>query len=131
MRFKQLYVMLAIVTAVPGCGEQYPCGSLAGSVSVDGKPLPNGTLNFSPLDAGPTVTANVQDGQYSIDCVPQGRVRIVFHAMRETGKTLHDKETGLDYAEMEELIPRKYQVQGIEIDVKEGSQSRDFELLSK
>ncbi len=125
---------LAIILCFVGCmGEQFPSGSLEGAVRVGGKPLPQGTLNFTPLEdgRGPTVTAEIKDGRYEIKQVPLGRVRVVIHSMKETGRTIHDRETGTDYPEMQSLVPREYQVSGVEIDVQEGAKTHDFELSAK
>ena len=100
---------------------------------VDGKPLVSGTLNFTPLETnqGPTVTAETdKQGIYHAKKVPVGKVRVVFHGMQETGKTIHDKETGLSFPEAVSQVPQKYQSRGIEVEIASGQNKRDFELNS-
>jgi hypothetical protein len=117
-----------------GCGESYPSGTLEGQVTVDGQPLEIGTIHFTPMDGGgaPTIEAQIgTDGRYRAEHVSVGRNRAVFHAIKETGKMLRDRDMNIDYAETKSLIAPKFHLEGIEIDVVSGTTAQDFELTSK
>ncbi len=117
-----------------GCGEDFPSGALKGHVTVDGQPLEVGTIHFTPLEGGrgPTVSVEIgADGQYQIDKVPLGKNRVVFLAIKETGKMLRDKDMNIDYPETVSLIAPKFHLQGIEVEIVSGTTDQDFQLTSK
>ncbi|MEZ6072601.1 MAG: hypothetical protein R3C10_20660 [Pirellulales bacterium] len=60
----------AIAVCVAGCGPDNPRGRLAvsGTVTLDGKPLDTGTIEFSPQDpTGVGTGAAIEAGAYTID----------------------------------------------------------------
>src|SRR5438128_1674635 len=64
-------IVLAIGLASVGCGSDdgLPRQAVTGSVSLGGKPLASGTINFMPADPTGEVTpvaAIISDGVYSI-----------------------------------------------------------------
>ncbi len=127
-----LLAALACAVLATGCGSK---GSAAGArlegvVTLDGNPIPEGTLQFvpeQPSKAGP-VTAIIKDGRYVADAVPRGRVRVVVSASRKTGKMV--KEYSEPYPEVVSIIPVKYR-DGIEIDVTGDKAEQNFELKSR
>ena len=63
--------ILGLFVCVPlGCGSGKPSGiySVSGAITYDGKPIPRGSITFSPdaqkNNQGPGVTAEIKDGQY-------------------------------------------------------------------
>ena len=61
---------LLVAAALPGCESDEPWerAAVSGLVTVDGDPLPLGTVTFAPAagTAGPKVSAAVADGFYSL-----------------------------------------------------------------
>lgn len=134
MRVGSVVCTSILIGMLAGCGgPDYPSGSLEGTITVDNEPLPHGQISFTPMESGqgPPVYAEISAGKYIHENVPIGKVRVVFHAQKETGRMLHDPETRRDYAEMVSLVPMQYQSTGIEIDVKPGKETKDFALTSK
>jgi hypothetical protein len=127
--------LLAGVVLCAGCGpaaNSHPTAKLAGHVTIDGQQIDVGQIQFMPLGKGPgsgqLAEGTIAQGSYSADRVPTGKVRVIFAALRKTGKMIHEG----DYVFPEEvsMIPEKYQ-QGIEIDVSGDNPSQDFNLDSK
>jgi len=121
---------LLILTALAvGCGDQasYPCTRLTGTVAIEGKPVEQGSLSFTPEGPGPAqaVGASVSNGRYVADNVPLGKVRVLFNATRETGQTdsEHDKPIPI----RADIVPVKYR-SGVEIEVGKGQTEQNFEL---
>lgn len=122
---------LLVIAIGSGCGQgKFSTVTLEGAVSIDGAPLDQGTISFTPKEAdrGTGVVADIRAGKYRAEGVPLGRVLVQFQAMKETGKTY--KEFGVDYPETISVIPAKYD-KGIEITVTEDSKTNDFEMSSK
>ena len=80
-----LFCCLLSVAMLPGCGKSGPkTYAVSGKVTFDGKPVPAGTIRFTP-DAkagndGKSSVAKIKDGSYSIsssDGVIGGAYKIV------------------------------------------------------
>jgi hypothetical protein len=72
------FVVVAVVLALvlpfaSGCGSRK--AKVSGSVTLDGKGLPKGSIVFHP-SKGPTVSAEITDGQYTVTGVPPGEVKV-------------------------------------------------------
>jgi hemoglobin len=93
-------------------------GEVAGTVTLDGKPLAGATVAFHP-DKGDPITAKTQeDGTYKVGAVKAGRYRVTV-----------SKEVG-----GKQLIPARYSDPAkstLEAEVKKGKQPLNFELKSK
>ena len=69
-----LALSLCLLTFSSGCGKGGK-GNVSGEVTVAGKPLPIGTIVFTPSQ-GPAVAAEIIDGKYSAIGVPTGDVKV-------------------------------------------------------
>lgn len=65
-----------LLPLVTGCGAGK--GNISGEVTLDGKPLPAGTITFYPAKKalGNPVPAPITDGKYSVQGVPVGNTRV-------------------------------------------------------
>ncbi len=118
-RFGSWLAALVMVLALSGCGgsgDGLPRQALSGSVTLDGSPLKDGTIQFTPVSEGQgtalTAGGQIKDGQYS---VPQeqgltpGTYKVSIYA--SSGEMQQpDEATGPGAAPkvMKELIPPKY-----------------------
>jgi hypothetical protein len=68
-----------LAVAVAGCGKG--SGTVSGKVTLDGKPVPGGSINFACLNEEGKVqtalTAQIdEDGSYRVANIPEGPVKI-------------------------------------------------------
>ena len=56
-----------------GCGSR---GTVTGTVSYKGTPIPAGTIVFTPDSGEPAVNAPIADGKYTADKVPPGPAKV-------------------------------------------------------
>lgn len=71
-RFFFLGVFALSVPLAAGCGGK---GKVSGTVTLDGQPLPAGTITFVP-STGPGAAGKIEDGNYSVTGVPVGKVAV-------------------------------------------------------
>ena len=124
---RMLVVLLAVVLAV-GCSksDRPPLGTVSGAVTLDGRPLADALVLFTPDGPGRTSQGITDaDGLYSLvylrDIVGANVGR---HAVRIT--TARDDNGG------RELLPPRYHAKSeLQVEVLPGSNRFDFPLTSK
>src|SRR5688572_27078495 len=88
---RMLVLCSLAMVAMFGCSTEptYPNAHLAGAVSVDGQPIQEGTIAFTPTGStrGPAVGAKITAGRYDCPRVPIGELLMQINASRPTGKT--------------------------------------------
>lgn len=105
LRNRGLWSLLALLALVVGCGESVDTSSVSGTVSVAGKPVLGGALNFFPTEGGRPVTGTLDEqGNYSLS-LPPGDYKVVAiaSALLPDGWTEGDPVTPPPVP-----IPRKY-----------------------
>jgi hypothetical protein len=127
-------ILLSVLAA--GCGggpakPSYPSARLEGTVKVEGELLRTGTVQFVPPQGSTAsvIEAPIKDGRYIAEKVPVGKVRVLFTAVRETGRA-DTKSTSQPVPEVVNIIPDRYR-DGLEIEVKADSSSQNFDLKSR
>jgi hypothetical protein len=117
--------------ALWGCHSQrkYPGAHLAGSVSIDGQPVEDGSIAFTPSGSakGPAVGAKITAGHYDCPYVPLGDSLVQIYALRPTGKMI--EVMGSMRPEMEDLVPKKDR-DGIKIEISGDNLNQNFALNS-
>jgi hypothetical protein len=131
--------------AVPGCwggGDDAPREPVAGTVTLDGKPVATGTIRFFPAQTSPSGYAieggdSIRNGRFSIardvGLVP-GTYRVSIYSGNTTGERPRaDIGPGRVPKAAKELIPFKYNAQStLTADVPKGGLSDlRFDLVSK
>jgi hypothetical protein len=61
-------MIAAVCSSLSGCGDSGPKRvSVAGTVTLDGHPLPKGVIQFTPIDrSGPMVSVSVESGKFEV-----------------------------------------------------------------
>ncbi len=117
-----------------GCGSPAEQGTVTGTVTFNGAPLPEGAVRFVPVAGdAPTSGANVAEGAFTAK-VPFGPMRVEFTAAKVVGtrKMYEGMAESPDVNIVKELIPAKYNVRSeLTLDVKQGSQEASFQLESR
>jgi hypothetical protein len=132
-----VWVCALAVTAgllVCGCQKGPAIGTVEGEVTLDGKPLKDGRVLFTPIDGqGQTGGATITDGKFKAE-MPVAKMKVAINANRIIGrKPVYEGDPKSPMMDIvEELIPPRYNVNTeLTLDVKEGSQTVKYELKSK
>jgi hypothetical protein len=143
MRYRPLWPLLAgvlLLGAWSGCGPGNPLGrkAISGKVTLDDKPLEQGTISFEPLaKKGVSAGAVISAGSYSIAAekgLPPGKYRVRINASQGGEKAAGTAPPGpTTAAAPKSLIPPKYNTQSdLSAEVTEaGPNQFDFPLQSK
>lgn len=133
--------LLALLIAT-GCGqreESIPTAAASGRVTLNGAPLPEGTITFFPDKdqlgnplRGQMAQARITQGEYKILNPPGvviGKNRVAISATKVVGK---EKRDGIDVEKREESLPAKYNAETtLSLDIKSQEEIGNFELTSK
>ena len=112
MRTLAGFLIIAVQLGCPGCSDSGPQrASVSGSVSLDGRSLMHGSINFIPTEgtAGPTAGATIENGSYRIDRVKGvtvGRSLVKINSVQRTGKKV--MVFGKLADEWAEAVPQEY-----------------------
>ena len=129
---------VALIASLTGCGRSGPeIARVSGTVTLDGKPLPEAFVFFRHADGGRISEAFTDNsGRYTLNysndesgaMVGSNTVRIstFIEAVRE------DSGAIVKGTNKKELVPAKYNKQSeLTVEVKSGKNTLDFDLKSK
>lgn len=130
-----LGLVVATSWLAAGCSEAGPARQpVAGTITLDGKPLAAGTITFAPLDGATAATAPILDGAYRLgraEGPTPGRYQVAISAVQPTGKRIaHPDFPGETIDEVRDLVPPRYNAQtelAVEI-TPDGEQTLPFRL---
>ncbi len=111
-----------------GCGGNGKA-KVHGKVTLDGQPVPAGSVSFTPVDGNtPTAGGVIKDGTYTAE-VPYGSMRV---EIRSPKAMAAPKPTaGPSHERFEELIPPQFNSQSKLVkQINASSSELDFELTS-
>jgi len=117
--------------AVSGCGggdSPPPLAVVKGTVTLDGNPLPNAAVLFTPTNGKGGASSGTTDssGAYSLNYPPDHAGAVISeHVVRITGKT------GGAATAVEPVPPKYNDKSELKATVKAGENKHDFALLSK
>lgn len=123
--------MLAICLAILaiGCSKGPPVGDVYGEVTLDEKPVAEGSIRFAPIDEqAATAGALIVDGKFhALVPVSNHRVQISAAQLPPGGMTSRHEAP----VTITELIPEKYNTKSeLTLDVKAGRNEPQFHLKS-
>ncbi len=129
------WATLCLCVVLVGCGETNELGRLpvTGSVTLKGKPLDQGTIEFAPTgETGVSGGAMIADGDYQIPGdkgLPPGMYTVRISSADETSGEA-EKLPGESDAMAEERIPAKYNTESkITREVKSNGENKfDFKI---
>ena len=130
--FRLALLLLAAASLFTGCSQGPAMGLVTGEVTLDGKPLEKGHLEFTPLDGqGQTGGMQITGGKFS-GPIPVAKMRVKIHAPKVI-KGAYQAYAGapLEDDVVEALPARYHEKSDITLDVKRGKQEVKYELQSK
>ena len=125
--------LAAVVVWGAGCGRSGPTvarGTVSGTVTVDGKPVPHGSISFYPdKDAGvkgPMAGATIKDGKYT---TASGKGPVVGSNIVRVYAYTEDLQTATDPESVESLLDEQFNANSQKkVTITAGSQTLDFNL---
>ena len=129
----QLAVLCFLLSCLSGCGSKFSVGKVEGTITLDGKPLPDASVAFTPIGAGAEAPASSgltdSSGKYRLSLV-----------VDETNGALIGKhqvvvskgfQSSSDVATPEERAKAAVPNHDFSFEVKSGSNKADFNLETK
>jgi hypothetical protein len=133
--------LLPLLFLVVGCGssadgyERFP---VEGVVTLDGKDLDSGTINFITTQAGPSETSEIDGGRFRLSKsrgLSPGTYRVEVYCVKPTGKKIPDPDNPPQLIdETTNIVPMRYNVNSTlmaEIPSGGPSQPLSFALSTK
>ena len=128
-----LILALGGLVALTGCFSQRPdldFGEVQGTVTYEGKPLPNATVKFQPQEGRPSYGKTDESGHYSLLFMGEDWGAIVgdHQVAITTEDRIENPETG-ESSWQKEILPRKYHAQTeLTAAVEPGENEINFDL---
>lgn len=124
--------MLLMIVFMQGCGDSTrpAVGKVSGTVTLDGQPLPNATVQFQPETGRPSAGITDAAGKYSLSYSPGVEGAAIGHHK----VIIRTEVPGADGEppRQKELLPAKYHNESeLTADVVAGDHVQDFNLNSK
>jgi hypothetical protein len=134
MKLRQLSqrtFLVLVLTLLSACNRGPAVGKVAGEVTLDGAPLKDGNILFTPIDGqGQTAGDKITDGKFTVD-VPVAKMQVQITASEVIGQEpayLGDPKSPM-IPKLRELVPQRYNAQSeLTLDVKPGPQTVKFDL---
>jgi hypothetical protein len=128
-------VAVALLALVLGCSSKPPRGQVSGTVTLDGQPLENGTIQFYPAKGvvGQTAGGGIENGKYSVE-TSVGEMTVTINGTKVVGKQkMYDTPDSPVVDKVIELIPQKYNaLSELKVTVAQGpNENVNFDLKSK
>ena len=130
--------LTGVVLLLAGCGDGLSRAQVMGTVTLDGEPVQNGVISFTPIGStrGPSTSTTIKDGHYDLGrhegpIVGTNRVEALVY--RKTGKKIRDvmaEEGFID--EVVQAAPAMYNSQSTLVStVEPGVNTLDFDLVTE
>ena len=108
-----LLAALVWLPALAGCGGSgIDRVEVSGTVTFDGKPLEQGSIEFQPIAAGPSAGGKIAGGEFTIaeDQGPSpGSYRVEIRSYQPTGRKVPDPDfPGKMEEEKRNVVPKRY-----------------------
>jgi hypothetical protein len=130
-RFLVSSSLIVLLGALSACNRGPAVGKVSGEVTLDGTPLKEGNILFTPIDGqGQTAGDKITDGKFTIE-VPVAKMQVQITSSEVIGKEpayAGDPNSPM-MDKLRERIPTRYNAQSVlTIDVKPGPQTVKYEL---
>jgi len=135
VRGRAATVLALLVAAAAGCGGGGggpPLGRVSGVVTLDGQPLADATVTFTPATGRPSQGVTGSDGRYTLAyTAEQPGAMVGDHVVRISTEGYMERPGGA-VEQMKERVPLRYNAQStLTATVKVGTNDLPFELQSK
>lgn len=128
-----LLLVVCFLSLMVGCGNSKRL-PVKGEVSIDGTPVQEGFMNFTPLPGteGPTAGAKIADGKYEIDPLKslfEGNYVVSIKVWKQSKRVTEDFATGERERGIIQILPPKYNSESeLTLELVRGEDTYNFEL---
>lgn len=124
---------LVVILFLASCGSKV--SEVSGTVQVDGAPVEEGTISFTPASGTTQTNAGaIKGGKYSVK-VPAGSMKVFISVPKVVGsKKRYDTPDSPEVPITEETLPEKYSSRKkteLLFDVVPGKNQKDWDLKTK
>ena len=129
-RVTPIILLLALV-ASSGCGgpERPPLARVTGSVTIDGKPLADATVRFTPEEGRPSTGVTDSNGKFELVYTADSKGAMLGkHTIRIEPQTTDDDLSEEEDQARRAQFPAKAQDGTLSFEVKAGSNEVEIEL---
>lgn len=125
-----LAVLLLAVVGLVGCGGDANLGTVTGTITLDGQPVSDATVNFSPKSGSPSNGRTDSAGKYELSFSRSKKgAEIGEHTVRITTYRKANPDAETPVAAVPEKIPAKYNSKTeLKKTVTSGNNTIDFPL---
>jgi hypothetical protein len=132
-RVRALTVLaMGLAAAVAGCGKP-PKAVVHGTVTLDGKPLADGSIEFFPIaGAGQSAGTAIKDGAYDVEA-SVGEMQVTINGIEVTGKQkAYDTPESPMIDVVRNPVPAKYNTKSeLKKTLVAGQNEANFDLTSE
>lgn len=129
-----LLLLSICVFVLSGCTPDNGMLDISGKVTMDGEPVPSGTISFMPVSGqGTTSGGEIIDGEYTAEVSP-GELAVQVTSPQEVRKenpTAEEVERGLDVDRKETIPPKYNRASVLRITVAADALEHDITMTSK
>ena len=138
-KWLRLVLLPAVLLFLCGCsGSKADRGAIHGAVTLNGKPLEQGSILFMPMEGtrGTVAGAEIKDGRYQLSATTGPAVgwsRVEIRAMRKTGRMVPKAfgRPGEMVPEKAEAVSPKFNSKTeLKVEIKPGDNTADFKVSS-
>jgi hypothetical protein len=133
-------VLAGSCAVLTGCGGNSGRYAVEGTITYDGKPLPEGQILFVPQDvktagAGAKAVAEIKDGRYAISAASglnPGKHKVYITWQKKTGRQVMSNDPPNMKDETVEVLPKVYNDRTtLSADIREDANKVDFALVKQ
>lgn len=125
---KRYLLPAAAILFACGC-EPQTHGTLSGKVTLNGQPVPSGSIRFTPIDGNSSsASCLIRDGSYQAK-IPVNTHRVVISSPQVVGGKPGSNPTTDDGVQVKQAIPKQYNdASTLTVTVEPGKTEYDFDL---
>jgi hypothetical protein len=131
-RFFTIHVVILAALLYSGCGQKSSLGRVHGKVTLDGQPLPSGSVVTLPA-AGRGAHGMIKNGEFELSTAGENDGVVLGTHKVAVSATESSQGTGPEAAAGKSLLPLRYanpETSGLTIEVKSGDNTPTLELKS-
>ena len=141
MRFNLTFsLLLSVLLAMPGCeAKNANRGDVAGEVKLDGKPIEQGSILFSPIEGtqGVATGGKIENGRFRLSDTNGPTIgwnRVEIRVSRKTGRMIPKGLGGtgkMVEEQIEAVSPSYNSASTLRVEVKPGENTTNFDVSAK